>query len=129
MIIDEIKLEIKKQISKTNQAFTNCWGGLYFNGLLDDNIASLEKHLKLITRKFKIYNILSVILSTILIIFSMLKYFDIMNYVNMNKAGLVILFTIVFLINTYRFYKLKVNLENKIYLLNLLDKIDRKQID
>ena len=126
MTMEEIKRDIKERISKVDQSFTNFWSGLYFEGLLDENTDSLERILKKVKRIFVFNNIASIISSTILIIFSLLKYFDIISFGSMDKAGLLILFTIVFLINTYRYYRVKVNLENKIYLLKLLERLDNK---
>lgn len=124
--MDEVKLDIKEQISKINRAFTNYWGRLYNNGLLGEGPVSLENILKKVTRNFKFYNAMSITFSAILIIFSIAKYFNIIEFGDLNKAGLIILFTIVFLTNTLRFYKIKVNLENKIYLLGLLNRIEKK---
>lgn len=124
--MEEIKRDIKEQVSKVDQSFTNFWSGLYFEGLLSEDSDSLEKVLKKVKRIFIFNNIASIISSAILILFSMLKYFDIINLGNMDKAGLLILFTIVFLMNTYRYNKVKVNLENKIYLLKLLEKLDHR---
>ena len=125
MNMDEVKLDITEQISKTNQAFTNYWGRLYVKGVLSDDTDSLENILKKVTKDFKFYSAISILLSAIVIIFWILKFFNITEFADMNKLGLIILFSIVSLTNTYRFYKVKINLENKIYLLGLLDKIKR----
>jgi len=123
--MNEVKLDIRKQVAKTNQAFTNYWGRQYVNGLLDEDTSSLERLLAMITRNFKIYKVGSIILSSILIALFISKYFSIINQINLNKSGTVTLCTLLFLVETYRSYKIKVNLENKIFLLRLLEKIDR----
>ena len=125
MNMEELKIDIREQISKINLAFTNYWGRLFLDGLLSEDLEKLDRLLKKTTKLFKFNIIVSIPLSALLTIFSMLKFFDFIDFGNMNKAGLAILFTVVFLTNTYRSYKVKVNLENKIYLLGLLDKIGR----
>jgi hypothetical protein len=102
-------------------------GGLFLNGLLSEELNKLDRLLKLALRSFKFNITVSIPVSAFVTIFSMLKQFDIIDFGNMNKAGFVILFmTGFFLINNYRSYKVKVILENKIYLLRLIDKLDRK---
>ena len=96
------------------------------NGLLSEDLNKFDILLKLATRSFKFNITVSIQISGFVTIFSMLKLFDFIDFGNMNKAGLVILFTTGFLINTYRSYKVIVNLENKIYLFKLTDKLDRK---
>jgi len=127
MNMDEIKLDIIRQVAKTDNAFTNHLGIMYRDGLLNEDTNSLYKHLKNINRFYQIYKVLSITFSAFLIFISVPKYFNLIDLVDMNKAGLMILFTLVFMIETYRYYKLKVNLENKIYLLKLLEIIDKKQ--
>lgn len=123
--MNEIKFDIRKQVEKTNQAFTNYWGRQYVNGLLDEDTSSLERLLAMVTRNFKIYKVGAITLASMLIVLYILKYFDIINAVNLNKSGSVTLCTLLFLVETYRSYRIKVNLENKIFLLRLLEKIDR----
>jgi len=126
MNTDKVKLDINEQISKINQVFSNYWRKSYFNGILSNNLDSLENIHRKVTKNFKFCKDMSILLSSILVILSIINYFNIIDLVNLNKAGLMILFTIVFLTNTYRIYKVKVNLENKIYLLRLLDQIEKK---
>ena len=122
---DEIKLEIKDRILKTDQTFITKLGNETVAGISGKDISSLEILLKKINRSFKFYKIGAIICSAILILFSILKYFDTITYFNMNKSGLFILLTIVFLITAFNYQKVKVNLENKIWLLKLLDRIEK----
>jgi len=122
--MDEIKIDIEKQIAKTNKVFHNYWGKLFYDGLLDEDIESLERPLKKITRQFKGYKILSIVSSTFLIAISMLNFLDIIALGKMSQIAPFIVITLSTQTSTYTFYKLKVNLENKIYLLGLLDKIE-----
>ena len=125
MNVQEIKLDIKEQISKTNESFTNYWGRLFMDGLLSNDLDILSKLLKKITKYFKINVFVSIALSAIMIIFSIFVFFEFIDSGSMDKAGLAILFTVVFLTNLYSSYKVKTNLENKIYLLELLSKVEK----
>ena len=125
MNIDEIKLEIKDRISKTDQTFITTIGSETIAGISGEDIGSLEIVLKKVTRNFKIFTIAAILFSTLLIVVSMLKYFDSIDHFNMNNAGIVILSSFSFLLLTISHYKVKVNLENKIWLLRLLDQIEK----
>ena len=120
----EIQFDIRERILKSNQTFTNNLGKIYHDGLLSDDIVLLKKLLKKITSKAKFYYIAGFISSVCLVIFSCLKSLEILNVGNMNKASIFISVVIMMLIGAYRLYKIKVNLEFKIYLLGLLNKVD-----
>ncbi|HZK97123.1 MAG TPA: hypothetical protein VFC67_23180 [Prolixibacteraceae bacterium] len=124
----EIKISIKDQIELTNQSFKNYWGKIWIKGVLANDTDLLEQILKSVTRTFKYSIAIAIPFSVILIVFSVLTILINNGFLNwnlkLNNGGLMVLFTIVFLINTYRNYKIKVNLENKIYLLKLLKKIN-----
>ena len=121
----EIVLDIKEQISKTNQGFTNNWGRLYFKGLLEENIDSLEIILKKITSRYKFYKIISIFFACLLILVSLIAHFNIIDSVRMNRSGILIISTMVMIANTFRYHKVVTILGNKIYLLKLLDKMGR----
>jgi len=125
---DEIKIVIKDQIELTNQSFKDHWGKIWINGVLSTDTDMLEQILKRVTRSFRYSIALAIPFSAILIVFSVLTILisnGSLNWnLNLNNGGLMVLFTIVFLVNSYRNYKIKVNLENKIYLLKLLNKIN-----
>ena len=127
MISDEIKQNIQDQIDLTNLSFKNNWGKIWINGVLSNDIFELEQILKRVTSVFKISIVMAIPSSIILIGLSVLTILmnnGFLNWnFNLNNGGLLVLFTVVFLVNTYRNYKIKVNLENKIYLLKLLNSI------
>jgi len=126
---DVIKQNIMEQVEKINLSFANHLA-LMFNGILSGNIEALDGVLKKVTRAFKFYYIIAMISAGFLIVISVLHIADADNSlnwnINLNKAGLVILFTIVFLLNAYRYYRIKVSIENKIYLQKLLNIIDNE---
>lgn len=127
MNLDEIKQNIQEQIDITNLSFKNNWGKIWINGVLSNDIYMLEQILNRVTRIFKFSIVVAMPLSAILIVLSVIAIIinnGFLNWnFNLNNGGLMALFTVVFLVNTYRNYKIKVNLENKIYLLKLLNSI------
>jgi len=86
----------------------------------------LEIILKKVTRNFKVYKIVAISFSTLLIVVSMLKFFNSLDWGNMNKAGLLITSTIIFIINANQHFKIKTNLENKIWLIRLLNRVEKE---
>lgn len=120
---DEIRQDIKAQIIKTNQSFGKN-GPLGIKDPLKEDIGSLEGNLKKIGVYFKLYLIDAILLTAILFFISLLKTFKMLENLDLNNGGLMILFTIVFVLNAFAYYKFRVNLENKIYLLKLLKNID-----
>lgn len=119
----DIKQDISEQISKTNESLSNRWGNPWFEGILEENPDLLKKLLKKVTRYYKFHLIMSVILSSFMLIVLLLNALEVMHK-DLNKAGLVILFIITYLLGFYRYYQVKVNLEHKIYLLGLREKVD-----
>jgi hypothetical protein len=119
---EEIKLDITEQISKTNERLSNYWGIPWFDGILDEDIESLKKVLKKARITYKLHYYFSVVMSGFILIIQLLNFFEITQN-DMNKAGLAIGCTILFLLFALRYYKVKVNLEHKIYLLGLRDRL------
>lgn len=116
---------IQDQVSLLNQSFPENPGKQTPGGFSGNDIELQTKMLKKITRIFNFYRIITISYTTLLVLVSMLKYFDSLSWGNMNKSGLFILFAVVFLLTTFRYYKLKVNLEYKIYLLALIKQIEK----
>jgi len=126
MKMNELKPDIESQIAKTNKAFLSFRGKLLYDGLLDNEIESLEIALKKITKQFRGYRIISIIVYVLLIAISMLNFLDIIEFGKMSQMAPFIVLSLSCLSSTYTFYKLKVNLEHKIYLLGLLAKIEKE---
>jgi hypothetical protein len=119
MDTNEVKQEIKNQISKIDATFSDSWSRMFQNEVSGGDIERLSIMLKKVSKSFNFYRILSSVSSGLLILISLSKYFTNLFSIDMNKAGLVILITISLLVSTYRFYKMKVNLETKINLVRL----------
>jgi ABC-type phosphate/phosphonate transport system permease subunit len=122
--MNKLKAGIELQISKTNKAFLSFRGKLFYDGLQDDEIESLKLSLNKITKQFKGYRILSIILYVFLITVSTLNFLDVIAFGKMSQIAPFIVISLSSFWSTYTFYKLKVNLEHKIYLLTLLSKIE-----
>jgi len=119
---DEIKRNITAQIAIVNQSFSKA-GPIWIKDPMIEDIGLLEKNLKTNTLFFKFYLIGAIILSGFLFVVSFLKSFQMLENFDLNNGALLIIFAIVFGLNTMAYYKVKVNLENKIYLLKLLKSI------
>lgn len=61
MDLNEIKLDIRNQISAIEQTFPRNWGKSFNHELLDDNIDHLEYTLNGISRKYRFYRVLPII--------------------------------------------------------------------
>jgi hypothetical protein len=125
MTVKDIAFDLKTLISKTNEDLKSFKRFNYpaFDEILGVDRPILEKALAKITRVFKIYFFSAILFTSVLVIASMAKFLELFDIGNMNKAGLYILFTLVFLINTFKYYKLKTALESKLCFLKLLEKV------
>jgi hypothetical protein len=74
-------------------------------------------------RYFNFYKIGAILLSVILLGLSFNQLFEIFDNIDLNKSGLTILFALAFSVNAFACYKVILKLENKIYLLKLLNSI------
>lgn len=124
MQTNEIKADIQQRIAIIDQSFTTFWGRFHYDEYVVQDISALNEELKKAKRLFLYFDTPSILLAAVLVIFTMVKFLKLIEFGNMNEAGILILFTVVFLVNRYRNYRIKVNLENKIYLLELMKKID-----
>ena|ERR1035437_1697208 len=127
MNADKIKLDIENRISIIDDSIDKYyWRSYYKDKLFDVELEPLEKISKRVSSTFKFYKVVSIVLTTLMIVLSLVTILNDQknDFVNMNKIGLFLFLSISFLINTFRYYKLKVNLENKIYLIKLWDRVD-----
>lgn len=120
----QIKLDIEERISEIDHNLTNYWGRPFFKGILDDDIDSLEIILKMTLKWFSFSRIFAMFLLFIIYVLSLIAFFEIIKVVNLITYALLIICALPNLMNAYRFYQIKVNLENKIYLLRLLGKMN-----
>src|ERR1035437_403737 len=105
---NEVKKEIRERILEINKAFPNRMVNFYSENLKEGDIEYLEKILKRVSRSFIFSKIISIVLITFLWIVSFITYFKISeSHFEMNKAGLFIICSLPFIINTYHFYKVK----------------------
>jgi len=121
----EMKLEIEEQISIIELAFDNYWARFISRDLLKDDISVLEITFKKISRLYKYQYLVSMVLIAFMFVASLLViggvvFKDTTPY----KFGLLIICIMPILVNTFRYYKIKVNLGYKIYLLKLLERIN-----
>ena len=122
---NEIRNNIEERILEINEAFPKRMMSFYSENFKSDDIESLEKILKRVSKSFVFYKICTIFFISLLWIVSFLTFFIWSGlHLNLNKAGLFIICTLPFVTNTFWFFKLKVNVENKIYLLRLLERMN-----
>ena len=121
MQTNEIKEDIQQRIEIINGSFKVLLGNSYNDKYCVDDIHSLEKELSKISLQFRIYNILLIIFMSALLILFVWHLFK--PEFKPNLWGLIGLFSVLFSARS-SFYKLKVKLEDKIYLLKLTKKIE-----
>ena len=121
--MEEIKENIKNQILETNKVFQNFWRKNADSDLVSVDIEALNSKLKGIKRFYEFYRIGAIIGIVIFTGVSLMPYFDKFEIVQIKNTGLLIFWVLGFMIHTFRYYKLKVNLEHKIYLIKLLKDI------
>ena len=122
---NEIINNIEERILVINESFPKRMVAFYSENLKEGEIETLEKILKRVSRSFIFSKIISIVLMSILWILSSITFFKMCeSHIDMNKSGLLIISSLPLIINTFHFFKLKVNLEDKIYLLKLLKRIN-----
>jgi len=125
MTNDTLKQEIVEQISRSSLFSNNLWSIKYFEGINRRDRATLESLRKKINKDYKFNSYITAAIAVTLMVFSILRYFDFINFIDMNKAGIYILFLFMFATNAFKLYGIKVKLENHMFLLKLLEKIEK----
>ena len=124
MKTEEIKLDIKNQISKIDKSFgTYAWINIYEDGLYEIDVVRLEKILKKTKWHFKFSFIVTIFLSTLLFVLAFGPKLTERDVINIDALRLLIIITFIFILNTFKNYKFKASLENKIYLINLWNRV------
>lgn len=120
--MEHLTIDIDTQISKTNKEFYNFRGKLIYEELSDDDIITLETLLTKVSKNLKVFNLLSIVSTIFLIAMLFLSAIDIFEFgqlpININILGFIVM-TLSIMKSTHTFYKVKVNLEHKIFLLKL----------
>jgi len=125
MNTNEITNDIEERISIINPSIDNFWIRLNYGDLTIDDINSLEKILKRVSGMFRFNYIMSIVLLGLLWVLSFLTFLEIIDSEHLRKSAVFIIVMTPFVVNAYKAYKVKVNLEYKIYLLRLLEKIEK----
>lgn len=126
MNVDEIKLDIKNRISKIDKSFNpyiSIWN--YKEKIYGIDINSLETLLKKAARFLIICSILTIISTVFLIVVSFGSFYAKNEVMDVEKLRFLLFSEYLFVSGTIKYQKLKRSLENKIYLLELLSKIEK----
>ena len=124
MDIEKLNKDISLQIENSKIPTKGSWSEDYREGLENKDIDALEILLKKIKKDCKIHQIFSISVSSLLTICSLLAYFSPLDFVDMNKIGVLIFIDFSYIVYTFRLLKLKMNLEHDIFLLRILEEIE-----
>lgn len=113
--------EIELKLAAIEREFKSRWGRHYFKGALGRDINALEQTHATVKVFYKLSSVVAKIFSLLLMGLVMVNILEFDLSIDLNRLGILIIFAFVFLINSYRTYKLMVNLEVKIFLLKLLE--------
>lgn len=124
---DEIKQDIENRIAKINKSFSSfTWINIYKDGLYEEETEPLEKLLNKTMWRYKAWLISAIVASLLIIGFTLITFPTSWNLPSPNINNLRIPLFITALIDFYAFtyYRFKSALENKIFMVKLLDKVN-----
>jgi hypothetical protein len=119
---EEIKQEIENRITELNETLHKF--NPFYDKAIANDIEKLEKLVKKVTFWIKSNSIFLICMAVLLIAILIWKNYEGINSVESFPIGLEILLISSFVRSGYSLCKLKSTLENKIYLLKLLEKIE-----
>jgi hypothetical protein len=116
---DDYRNRIEAKVAEIDRELSSRWGRLNFKGILSRDMETLEQLHTKVRITYRLSFVIAQIFSIPLIIASLLKLFKVDIPIDLNHLAILIIFSCTFLTNAYRTYKLMVNLDMKIFLLNL----------
>ena len=142
MNVDEIKQDIKNKIAEINQSFPKYWWSKTFNKeIREDKISLLQYRLDTVSFTFKYHKVGLIILLIVTVVLSIFSFyikqlvifkgynfsndFNVKFFSDLNNFQLLGVYTIGWVITTFRSYRIKENLIKKIFLLRLMEKMDK----
>lgn len=120
--MEELAKDLEKQISRMNREFYSYRGRRIYQDMCSDSLELLEPALKKVMREYKICRVIAVVFSVILIFAVLVKMLDLFDFVDLNRLGMLVVFTIMFLNQSYHQHRVSVGLENKMFLIKVLKK-------
>ena len=121
---DLIKQNIEAQIVLNDQSSSKLWLVGLRNPSSRD-IYTLEQNLKQATKLFYYSKMIAIPLTVILFVFSIFKVVNVLDVINLNNGAVLIILTLSLLLSTFLNYREKMKIENNIYLLKLLGRIEQ----
>ena len=122
---ESLKQEIAFQIQKTNQLNNSRWIKDYMARLKSNNLSSVESILKKVSRDYKNYSTASVIVSTLTFAILIMNVIWKLDILIINQVSAIALISFALIFQSFKLYKLKISLEHRIFLLRLIEKIDK----
>ena len=122
---ESLKQEIAFQIQKTNQLNNSRWIKDYMARLKSNDLSSVESILKKVSRDYKNYSTASVIVSTLTFAILIMNVIWKLDILIINQVSAIALISFALIFQSFKLYKLKISLEHRIFLLRLIEKIDK----
>lgn len=122
---ENLKSEIAYQIQKTNQLNNSRWIKDYMSRLKANDLSSVESILKKVSRDYKNYSTASVIVSTLTFAILMMNVIWNLDSFIVKQVSVIVLTSFGLIFQSFKMYKLKISLEHRIFLLRLIEKIDK----
>lgn len=120
-----IQEEIAYQIQKTNQLNNSRWIKDYMSRHTANDISSIESILKNVSRDYKNHSMASVIVSTLTFAILMMNVIKPLDSFIINQLGIIVLISSGLTLQSFKLYKLKISLEHRIFLLRLIDDLEK----
>ena len=124
MNTNQIRLEIQERISEIDETFPANFSKSFNDKAIDNDIDKLEKLLKKVKLLMKSNYVFLITIAVSLIAVLIKKNIDGIDRVSSLPIGILILLIASFIRGGFMVCQVKLNLENKIYLLKLLEKIE-----
>lgn len=119
-----LKIEIEEKIEEINDSFPSYWPKSFYNKVIENDIDTLNSLFVKVKSWFRISIIILILEAGAIIGILSFKNLEGVYFVENRAMGLILLNLAVILRITFKQYAVKHNLGIKIFLINLLNKMD-----
>lgn len=126
MTNNEIAIQIEKRILEIDETIPEYWPKSFYERGYEDDIMTLEKSYERTKKGLKSTIIFLIILAILLIVGLMVKKYNGIEKLNSDGFVIFIVCTIGLIRGAIKSYSVKIKLENKIFLVRLLNQMSDK---
>ncbi|HEY5589720.1 MAG TPA: hypothetical protein VIK55_01760 [Paludibacter sp.] len=120
---EKITVKIEERILEINKTTPGYWPTSFYDKDFEDDVDTLEVSLMKVKRWLKVSVIILSAIEIILLIGLLIMKYAILNRLNIDGQIVFIVLTFQFVRSIYNLHTIKLNLENKIFLVRLLEQI------